>query len=156
MTTSIHIHGKYIEIHGSIRNAYLFAISHDYTEPRLLLRGNAWECVACIVIKICRTTDFNCMEMRVAVASSCIEMRRTAARNCMEMRGNAAWVGMRVAWTPPKRGSSARDASGKRVESAAQVWLKRVGPRFHALVDLVFIWDRHVKNIHKVWVWGHW
>ena len=36
------------------------------------------------------------------------------------MRGTAACVGMRVAWIPPNRGSSALDASGKRAGSAAQ------------------------------------
>ena len=40
---------------------------------------------------------------------------------CMEMRGAAACAGMRVASMPPNRGSSARDASGKRAVSAAQV-----------------------------------
>ena len=94
----------------------------------------ARECVAYRVIEIRRTTASNCVEMRGTAASNCMEMRGTAARKCVEMRGTAACVGMRVAWTPPNRGSSARDASGKRAGSAAQVRLKRVEPRFHALV----------------------
>ena len=98
------------------------------------------------VIKIRRTTPSNCVEMRGTAASNCMEMRGTAALKCVEMRGTAACVGMRVAWTPPNRGSSARDASGKRAGSAAQVRLKRVEPRFHALVGPVFIRDRHVKG----------
>ena len=87
------------------------------------------------------------------IARECVGMRglyshqnRTAVLKCVEMRGTAACVGMRVAWTPPNRGSSARDASGKRAGSAAQVRLKRVEPRFHALVGPVFIRDRHVKG----------
>ena len=40
---------------------------------------------------------------------------------CVEMRGAPACAGMRVASMPPNRGSSARDASGKRAGSAAQV-----------------------------------
>ena len=100
-------------------------------------------------IEIRRTTASNCVEMRGTAASNCMEMRGTAARKCVEMRGTAACVGMRVAWTPPNRDSSARDASGKRAGSSAQVRLKRVEPRFHALVGHVFIWDRHVKGKKK-------
>ena len=83
-------------------------------EPRLLLRGNAWECMAYRAIEIRRTTVSDCVEMRGTAASNCMEMRGTAARKCVEMRGTAACVEMRVAWTPSKGGSSARDASGKR------------------------------------------
>ena len=75
-----------------------------------------------------------------------MEMRGTAARKCVEMPGTAAFVGMLVAWTPPNRGSSARDTSGKGAGSAAQVRLKCVEPRFHALVGPVFIRDRHFKG----------
>ena len=70
----------------------LFVISWEYTEPRLLLRGNAWECMACRLIEICRTTASNCVEMRGASASICMEMRGTAAENawkCEEPR--PAW-----------------------------------------------------------------
>ena len=77
------------------------------------------------------------MEMRRAAASSCMGMSGTVARKCVEMRGTAACVGMRIAWTLTNRDSSARDASGKRAGSAAQVRLKRVEPRFHALVGPV-------------------
>ena len=97
-------------------------------------------------IEIRRTTASNCVEMRGTVASNCMEMRGTAACKCEEMRRTAACVGMQVAWTPPNRGSSARDASGKRAGGAAQVRLKRVEPRFQALVGPVFIRDRHVKG----------
>ena len=107
------------------------------------MRGNAWLVKSS---KLARTTVSNCVEMRGAAACSCMEMRGTAARKCVEMRGTAACVGMRVAWTPPNRGSSARDANGKRAGSAAQVRLKRVEPRFHALVGPVSIRDRHVKG----------
>ena len=124
----------------------LFVISWECTGPHLSLRGNAWECVAYRAIEIRRTTASNCVEMRGTAASTCMVMRGTAARKCVEMRGTAACVGMRVAWTPPNRGSSARDVSGKRAGSAAQVRLKRVEPRFHALVGPVFIRDRHVKG----------
>ena len=82
------------------------------------MRGNAW------LIKnfeICRTTATNCVEMGGTAASNCMEMRGTAARKCVEMRGAAACVGKRVAWTLLNRGSSARDASGKRSGSTAQV-----------------------------------
>ena len=65
---------------------------------------------------------------------------------CVEMRGAAACAGMRVASMPPNRGSSARDASGKRAGSAAQMRLKCAEPRFRALVGPVFIRDRHVKG----------
>ena len=105
--------------HGSIGNGYL-VISWVYKGPCLSIRGNAWECVAYRVTKIRRTTASNCVEMRGTAASNCMEMRGTAARKCVEMRGTAACVGMRVAWTPPNRGSSAREASGKRAGSAAQ------------------------------------
>ena len=115
-------------------------------EPCLSLCVNAWERMAYRAIEIRRTAASNCVEMRGTAASNCMEMRGTAARKCVEMRGTAACVGMRVAWTPPNRGSSARDASGKRVGSAAQVRLKRVEPRFHALVGPVLIRDRHVKG----------
>ena len=115
-------------------------------EPRLLLRGNAWECVACRIFEIRRKTVFNCVEMRGAAASSWMKMRGNTTRKCVEMRGTAACVGMRVAWTSPNRSSSARVANGKRAVSAAQVRLKRVEPRFHALVGPVFIRDRHVKG----------
>ena len=97
-------------------------------------------------IKIRRTMASNCVEMRGTEASNYMEMRGTASRKCVEMRGNVACVGMRVAWTPPNRGSSERDASGKRAGSTAQVRLKRVEPRFHALVGPVFIWDPHIKG----------
>ena len=97
-------------------------------------------------IEIRRTTASNCVEMRGTAASNCMEMGGTAARKCMEMRGTATCVGMPVVWTPPNRGSSARDASGKRAGSAAQVRLKRVEPQFQALVGPVFIRDRHVKD----------
>ena len=106
----------------------------------------ARECVAYRVIKIRRTTASNCVEMRRTAASNCMKMRGTAALKCVEMRGTAACVGMRVAWTPPNWGSSARDASGKHTGIAAQVQLKRVEPRFHALMGPVFIRDRHVKG----------
>ena len=126
----------------------LFVISWEYTEPRLLLCRNAWECVgmACRIIEIRRTTASNCVEMRGASASISMEMRGTAARKCVEMHGTAAYVGMRVAWMPPNCGSSARGVNGKRAGSAAQVRLKRVEPRFHALVGPVFIRDQHVKG----------
>ena len=97
-------------------------------------------------IEIRRTTASNCVEMRGIAASNCTGMRGTATRKCVEMGGTAACVGMRIAWTPPNRGSNARDASGKRAGSAAQVRLKRVEPRFHALVGPVFLRDRHVKG----------
>ena len=64
------------------------------TEPLLLLRGNAWECVACRVFEIRRKTVFNCMDMCGAGASSWMEMRGTATRKCVEMRRTAACVGM--------------------------------------------------------------
>ena len=115
-------------------------------EPRLSLRGIAWECMAYRAIEIRRTTASNCVAMRGTAASNCTEMRRTAARKCVEMRGTAACMGMWVAWTLPNRSSSARDTSGKRTGSAAQVRLKHVEPRFHALVGPVFIRDRHVKG----------
>ena len=97
-------------------------------------------------IEIRRMTASNCVEMPGNAASNCMEIRGTATRKCVEMRGTAVFVGMRVAWTPPNRGLSARDASGKRAGSAAQVRLKRMEPRFHALVGPVFIRDRHVKG----------
>ena len=62
----------------------------------------------------------NCVEMRVIAASNCIEIHGTAARKCVEMRGTAACMGMRVGWTPPNHGLSARDVNGKRAGSAAQ------------------------------------
>ena len=117
----------------------LFVISWEYTEPRLSLRGNVWECMAYRAIEIHRTTASNCVEMRGTAASNCMEMRGTAARKCVEMRGTAACMGMRVAWMPPNRGSSARDVSGKRAGSSAEMRLKRVEPRFHTL-------DPHVKG----------
>ena len=124
----------------------LFVISSEYTEQYLLLRRNVWECVACRVIEIRRMTASNYVEMRGAAASSCMEMRGNAARKCVEMCGTAGCVVMRVARTPPNRGSSARDANGKHAGTAAQVRLKRVEPRFQALVGPVFIRDRHVKG----------
>ena len=104
----------------------LFVISCECKGPRLSLRGNAWECLAYRAIEIRRTTASNCVEMRGTAASNFMEMRGTATGKCVEMRGTAACVGMRVAWTPPNRGSSARDASGKRAGSATQVRLKRI------------------------------
>ena len=73
--------------------------------------------------------------MRGTAASNCMEMRGTAARKCVEMPGTTSCVGMQVAWTPRNHGSSARDTSGKRAGSAAQVQLKRVELR-----------DQHVKG----------
>ena len=79
----------------------------------------ARECVgmACRVIE---KTASNCVEIRGASASICMEMRGTAARKCVELCETAACVGMRVAWMPPNRGSSAQDVNGKRAGSAAQ------------------------------------
>ena len=87
---------------------------------------------------------WKCAELWLSFARECAELRPANAWKLM--RGTAACVGMRVAWTPSNRGSSARDANGKRAGSAAQVRLKRVEPRFHALVGPVFIRDRHVKG----------
>ena len=84
------------------------------------MRGNAWECMAYRAIEIRRTTASNCVELHRTAASNRMEMRGTAAHKCVEMCGTAACVGMRVVWTPPNHGSSARDASGKRAGSAAQ------------------------------------
>ena len=97
-------------------------------------------------IEIRRTKASNCVEMRGTATSNYMEMHGTASRKCVEMRGTAACVGMRVAWTPQNRGSSARDASGKCAGSAAQVRLKRVEPQFHALVGPVFMRNLHVKG----------
>ena len=106
----------------------------------------ARECMAYRAIEIRWMTASNCVEMRGTAASNCIEMCGTVARKCVEMRGTVACMGMRVAWMPPNRGSSARNASGKHAGSAAQVRLKHVEPRFHALVGPIFIWDQHVKG----------
>ena len=108
----------------------LFVSSWEYTEPCLSLCGNAWERMAYRAIEIRWPTASNCVEMRGTEASNYMEMRGTASRKCVEMLGTAACVGMPVAWTPPNRGSRARDASGKRAGSTAQVRLKRVEPRW--------------------------
>ena len=117
----------------------LFVISWEYTEQRLLLRGNAWECVACRVIETRRTTASNCVEMRGAAASSCMEMRPGNVWKCAEPR---------LAWECELCGRLriAARVRGTRMGSAREVRFKRVEPRFHALVGPVFIQDRHVKG----------
>ena len=104
----------------------LFVLSWEYTEPRLLLRGNAWECMACKVIEIHRTTASDCVKMRRAAASISVEVRGTATRKCVEMRRTAACVGMRVAWMPPNRGSSTLARMGStrevRLKCGSSAW----------------------------------
>ena len=80
----------------------------------------ARECMAYRAIEIRQTTVSNCVEMRGTAASNCMEMRGTVARKCVE-----PWLAWKceLVWTPPNRGSSARDASGKRAGSVAQVRL---------------------------------
>ena len=80
------------------------------------------------------------------MACRVIKIRPTAWSFGPQMRGTAACVGMRVVWTPPNHGSSARDMNGKCAGSAALVQLKRVEPRFHALVGPVFILAWPVKD----------
>ena len=101
------------------------------------MRGNVW---------LVESLKFDERGLLIASTSGCMEMRGTAARKYVEMRGTVACVGMRVAWTPPNRGSSARDANGKHTGSAAQVRLKRVELRFHTLVGPVFLREGHVKG----------
>ena len=84
--------------------------------------------------------------MRGTAASFYLGMRGAVASKWAKMRGTVPCAGMWVVWTPANRGSSVRDMSGKHAGSAAQVRLKRVEPRLHALGGPVFRRERHVKG----------
>ena len=90
-------------------------------------------------------------ERRLLIAWKCAKLRLPIAWKCAELRPANAWkcAEPRFAWECELSGRlrTAARVCGTRVGSAREVRLKRVEPRFHALVGPVFIPDRHIKGL---------
>ena len=111
-----------------------------------LYRKQLIGCVACEFVKLHGTAVLIAWEWAkqwLPSAWDCGDMRPPNAWKCVDL---GACVVMRFASISPNHGSSAWDASGKHLGSAARVQLKCPEPLFHAFAGHIFLWDQDVKG----------